>query len=139
MDDYEEEEFESSEDSEEEEEIPKEKEDKKKKNAKNTSSTSSKKKAMDNTPKYPFKKPGWKNPNCQMRGKQRYWPHLKQIIQFENYSRLPTNIPTCKELIKLHFAMLTTYLPDSNIETSFSVIPKKKYCDVTGLPVRSIL
>jgi len=61
------------------------------------------------------KKKGWKNPNVQLRGQSRYWPHLKQILQMENYSRLPPSVPTY-----------------TNIEAPPSLLPAKKYCDITG-------
>ncbi|PRP80251.1 hypothetical protein PROFUN_12190 [Planoprotostelium fungivorum] len=63
----------------------------------------------------PFKKKGWKNNNCQARGNQRYWMHLKQIIQAENYSRFPVDTPTY-----------------TSIAASISLMPPKKYCDITG-------
>lgn len=44
--------------------------------------------------KLPFKKKGWINKNCNVRGNQRNWLHLKHILQNEPTSTDPT-IPTC--------------------------------------------
>jgi len=65
--------------------------------------------------KFPFKKEGWKNPNVVMRGQQRTWPHLKQILTMENYSQFSPDVPTY-----------------ASIEASPSIYPAKKYCDITG-------
>jgi INO80 complex subunit C len=61
-----------------------------------------------------FKKKGWINKNCVYRGNQRYWNHLRQILQTE---------PPPKDL------NTPTY---TSIEASASVFPSKKYCDITG-------
>ncbi|KAJ3676633.1 hypothetical protein LUZ60_004045 [Juncus effusus] len=54
-----------------------------------------------------------KYPKGQSRG--RYWKHLKQLLQAENFISLPHDEPN--------------YL---NIEAPPSIYPSKKYCDITG-------
>jgi hypothetical protein len=43
---------------------------------------------------FPFKKPHWKNPNCNLRGNVRFWPNLKQILAQEEVNTDQDN-PTC--------------------------------------------
>ncbi|KAF3326991.1 chromatin-remodeling complex subunit [Carex rostrata] len=66
-------------------------------------------------PVMPFKKvqTGDKYPKGQSRA--RYWKHLKQLLQAENFLSLPPDEPN--------------YL---NIEAPPSMYPPKKYCDITG-------
>jgi INO80 complex subunit C len=68
--------------------------------------------------KLPFKKKGWKNQNVVLRGQQRTWPHLKQILASEE---------------TLEFSKGTTTY--SSIEAAPSILPARKYCDITGLLV----
>ncbi|GKV23982.1 hypothetical protein SLEP1_g33646 [Rubroshorea leprosula] len=57
-----------------------------------------------------------KYPKGQSRG--RHWKHLKQILQAENYQNYPPDEPN--------------YI---NIESSPSMHPCKKICDITGFEV----
>ncbi|GAB5369245.1 hypothetical protein AAMO2058_001389000 [Amorphochlora amoebiformis] len=49
------------------------------------------------------------------RGGGRGWKNLRQTIAIENYSRVPPNVPTY-----------------ASIQVGPSVLPAKKYCDITG-------
>jgi hypothetical protein len=52
-------------------------------------------------------------------GKRRPWKGLKKIIEGESYERLPIDVPTY-----------------TGIEAPPSLLPAKKYCDLTGLQAK---
>ncbi|KYQ91074.1 hypothetical protein DLAC_07977 [Tieghemostelium lacteum] len=62
---------------------------------------------------YPFKNPKFTYP---VDSYKKQWKTVKQIIASENYSELPATFPTYE-----------------NIEVSQTLVPTKKYCDITGL------
>jgi len=64
--------------------------------------------------KLPFKRSTVKDPS-----KRRPWKQLKKIIEGEAYERLPIDLPTY-----------------TGIEAPPSLLPAKKYCDLTGLEAK---
>jgi len=62
---------------------------------------------------HPFKNSNYQRPTSNKKGS---FKNLKQILLAENYSKLPTKV--------------ATYV---NIEAPPSLLPPKKYCDVSGL------
>jgi len=62
---------------------------------------------------HPFKNPHYSR---KVENKKKTWKNLKQILALENFSNVPPDV--------------ATYV---SIESSPSVHPCKKYCDLTGL------
>jgi hypothetical protein len=85
---------------------------------------------------YSFKNKAW-TLTAESRRKQQ--KSVKQIVQLEQYSKVPSSVPTCtwrifriSFLLWFLFSLLTPCLEDTSIDAAPSSFPPRKYCDLTG-------